>query len=99
MKREVLIETNNGEGFECDEYFNFKTKEIKLVYRVEFAEDYGVNIPISKDVIRHIKRSYHPFKVTIRTNAGMEIHSTEMRGDYFEGIKIEKVLYQEVFEF
>jgi len=55
-----------------------------LVYKIEDFEE-----PISKKDLRTLKKYLGEF--TLKTNAGLEIHSSEMENGTWNGIKIERL--------
>jgi hypothetical protein len=57
-------------------------------YKVRKPEQYGYEYPISKKMLRFMKKKLGEF--TFITNAGLELHSREIKGGKWEGITIKK---------
>jgi len=57
-------------------------------YKVRKPEQYGYEYPISKKMLRFMKKKLGEF--TFITNAGLELHSREIKGGKWEGIIIKK---------
>jgi hypothetical protein len=71
-----------------------KHKKLAIAYFVQADEQ-----PVSKKILRSIKVGLKPdFANYFYTNAGLEIHSKEMDGNSFEGIKIVKVPFDKFIE-
>ena len=85
------------EMFEAEEYHNHETRTILIAYQIKYLNDYGGNEPITKQMLRFIKNQYKPFALIVRTNAGLELHHSEIAAGEWNGIKIEKVLKENVF--
>lgn len=68
------------------------TLEIGIAYFIEDFEE-----PITKNMLRHVMREFNDgTKITLYTNAGVEVHSKEMKDGMFEKIKIVKVSLEEI---
>ena len=63
----------------------------KITITIKYDGD-GLPPLLTKEIIRGIKKMFPDQDLEIVTNHGLEIHSVEMRGDKFEGIKITKMI-------
>ncbi len=96
INRDAYIEAPNGETLVMVQGSKRRDGGNVTDYGIAyFIEDFEE--PISKNMLRHIKEEFrigktaHRGEVTLYTNAGLEVHSKEMKDGAFEGIKIEKV--------
>ena len=58
--------------------------KIILEYKVE-----GIEKPITKEELRELKKVFNEF--TLRTNAGIELHSSEVKQNKWENITFERL--------
>ena len=58
--------------------------KIILEYKVEEVEN-----PITKEELRELKKVFNEF--TLRTNAGIELHSSEVKQNKWENITFERL--------
>ena len=86
--REVLFELNNVECFEAIETFDFNTKTIIIEYYTQNLTDYGILIPISKKMLRYIKQLNNNCTLILKTNVGIELHSSEVKNNKWNEITI-----------